>query len=119
MEDGFACVMTQVSHYSTNHIMMTMGSDFQYADAHINFKNYDKLIQYVNEQQAKGSKVNIFYSTPSCYLYALNQANQTYTSKSDDFFPYASDAHVFWTGYFTSRPALKGYVRTSNTFLQV
>ena len=70
-------------------------------------------------QQAKGSKVNAFYSTPSCYLYALNQANQTYTSKSDDFFPYASRAHTFWTGYFTSRPALKSYVRTSNNMLQV
>ena len=70
-------------------------------------------------QQANGSKVNAFYSTPSCYLYALNKANQTYTSKADDFFPYASRAHTFWTGYFTSRPALKGYVRQSNNVLQV
>ena len=63
--------------------------------------------------------MNAFYSTPSCYLYALNKANQTYTSKADDFFPYASRAHTFWTGYFTSRPALKGYVRQSNNVLQV
>ena len=28
--------------------MMTMGGDFQYMDAHLNFKNMDKLIKYVN-----------------------------------------------------------------------
>ena len=28
--------------------MMTMGSDFQFENAHQNFKNLDKLIKYVN-----------------------------------------------------------------------
>ena len=60
-----------------------------------------------------------FYSTPSCYLYALNQANRTWTSKTDDFFPYANHPHGYWTGYFTSRPALKRYERYSNNILQV
>lgn len=39
--------------------------------------------------------------------------------KTDDFFPYADDAHDYWTGYFTSRPALKRYERVSNSNLQV
>lgn len=39
--------------------------------------------------------------------------------KTDDFFPYADDPHDFWTGYFTSRPALKRYERISNSNLQV
>lgn len=39
--------------------------------------------------------------------------------KTDDFFPYADNAHDFWTGYFTSRPALKRYERISNSNLQV
>ncbi len=63
--------------------------------------------------------MNVFYSTPSCYLYALNKANRTWTSKSDDFFPYANHPHGYWTGYFTSRPALKRYERYSNNILQV
>ena len=69
-------------------------------------------------QQANGSNVNVFYSTPSCYLYALNQAGQSWTTKSDDFFPYAHHPHGFWTGYFTSRAAFKGYERHSNNILQ-
>jgi lysosomal alpha-mannosidase len=63
--------------------------------------------------------VNVFYSTPSCYLYALNKAGRTWTSKTDDFFPYAHQPHAYWTGYFTSRPALKFYERYSNNILQV
>ncbi|XP_039250452.2 lysosomal alpha-mannosidase-like [Styela clava] len=107
----------QAGHFKTNHIMMTMGSDFQYSNAHKWYKNLDKLIKYVNA--AKDSNISVFYSTPSCYLYALNQANKEWNVKTDDFFPYADSPHQFWTGYFTSRPALKGYVRESNKLLQV
>ena len=70
-------------------------------------------------QQSSGSKVNLLYSTPSCYTYHVNRAGKTWTTKEDDFFPIAQQPHAFWTGYFTSRPSLKGYVRSTNNFLQV
>ena len=41
-------ILFQASHYGTNHIMMTMGSDFQYQNAAHWYKNMDKLIQYTN-----------------------------------------------------------------------
>ncbi|XP_043940666.1 lysosomal alpha-mannosidase [Protopterus annectens] len=110
---------SQSKHYRTNHIIMTMGSDFQYENANLWYKNMDKLIKHVNAQQANSSKVNVFYSTPSCYLQELNKANLSWSVKSDDFFPYADGPHQFWTGYFTSRPAFKRYERMSNNFLQV
>ncbi|CAF3757591.1 unnamed protein product [Rotaria sordida] len=114
----------QIAHdealaFATNHIIMTMGSDFQYGNANHWFKNLDKLIKYVNAEQANGSNVNVFYSTPSCYLYALNKVDRSWTIKTDDFFPYAHHPHGFWTGYFTSRAALKRYERHSNNILQV
>ncbi|XP_068642716.1 uncharacterized protein [Aristolochia californica] len=31
--------------------------------------------------------------------------------KSADYFAYADRANVYWAGYFTSRPAIKGYMR--------
>lgn len=64
-------------------------------------------------------RVNAFYSTPTTYLDALYKANQTWELKTDDFFPYADCPHCYWTGYFTSRPALKQYVRYNNNLLQV
>lgn len=38
----------QANAYTTNHIIMTMGGDFQYQHADLWFKNMDKLIKYVN-----------------------------------------------------------------------
>ncbi|KAL6111177.1 man2b1 [Pungitius sinensis] len=108
----------QAKMYKTNHIIMTMGSDFQYENANLWYKNLDKLIRYVNAQQAHGGRVNVLYSTPSCYLQELHRANLTWALKTDDFFPYADAAHDYWTGYFTSRPALKRYERVSNGHLQ-
>ncbi|XP_070684120.1 lysosomal alpha-mannosidase [Pempheris klunzingeri] len=113
-----AIANSQAMVYKTNHIIMTMGSDFQYENANLWYKNLDKLIHYVNGQQANGRKVNVLYSTPSCYLQELHRANLTWALKTDDFFPYADSAHDFWTGYFTSRPALKRYERISNSNLQ-
>lgn len=110
---------SEAKKYRTNHIVMTMGNDFNYQYAESWFKNLDKLIYYVNQQQKQGKKINVFYSTPSCYLKALKQKNETWDIKTDDFFPYASDPHAFWTGYFTSRPSVKGYFRVANNILQV
>ena len=109
--------LIQRSVYKTDNLIMTMGSDFQYTNAHIWFKNLDKLIYFVNKRQINGSKINIFYSTPSCYLYSLYKSNTSWPLKYDDFFPYASRDHSFWTGYFTSRPALKNNVRRASEFL--
>lgn len=95
--------------------MLKRGGDFQFMAAEMNFKNMDKMIRYTNELN---SGVNLFYSTPCCYLKALNEAGQIWPTKTDDFFPYASDNHGYWTGYFTSRPTFKGTVRKTNTFLQ-
>ncbi len=48
----------------------------------------------------------------------MNKADRAWTSKTDDFFPLGTHPNGFWTGYFTSRPALKRYERYSNNILQ-
>ncbi|VDM24376.1 unnamed protein product [Toxocara canis] len=111
-------VKKQASHLRTNHVMLLMGSDFQYSNANEWFINLDKLIQYVNAKETE-TKVRVFYSTPSCYVEALSEAQPRLPQKNDDFFPYASSNHSFWTGYFTSRPTFKGFIRKSSSFLQL
>ncbi|CAG2118606.1 unnamed protein product, partial [Medioppia subpectinata] len=107
------------NYYATNNVLFPMGTDFMYQDANSWFKNMDKLITYVNARKQKGSNVNVFYSTPTCYLNGVHKSNHTFTTKSDDFFPYNSFVHSYWTGYFTSRPALKRYEKVGNNALQV
>jgi lysosomal alpha-mannosidase len=109
-------VTNQSKWYASSDLIMTMGSDFQYQNANPWFENLDKLIRMVNQKQ---DKVHLMYSTPSCYLKALNDADRTWPTKSDDFFPYSSDPHSFWAGYFTSRPAFKRHERESSALLQV
>ena len=58
------------------------------------FKNYDKLIHYVN----KDGRVNAFYSTPEEYVQYKHSRNTSWPLKSDDFFPYADCPDCFWTG---------------------
>ncbi|KAF2364115.1 Glycoside hydrolase family 38 N-terminal domain [Trinorchestia longiramus] len=106
---------SQAATYRTNQLIMTMGSDFQYQNARTWYKNLDKLIKYVN---AGPNNVTVVYSTPSCYVDALHAAQVTWGTKQDDFFPYASDDHAYWTGYFTSRPTFKGLIRQANGFHQ-
>ncbi|XP_068205819.1 lysosomal alpha-mannosidase-like isoform X1 [Palaemon carinicauda] len=118
VDEFLKAAAVQAKGYASQDIIMTMGMDFHYTYANAWYKNLDKLIKYVNARQQNGSNVNVFYSTPSCYLDALNKANLSWPTKTDDFFPYASNNHSYWTGYFTSRPTLKGFVRETNTFLQ-
>ena len=94
-----------------------MGNDFQYSYAKKWYDNLDKLIKYVN-LKTNQTKVNLFYSTPACYLYALNKANEAWRVEKEDFFPYAMESGKYWTGYFTSRPALKYLVRKASNYLQ-
>jgi len=80
------------------------------------FKNFDKLLKYINSHPELG--VNIMYSTPDDYIEAIQKEKVSYPVKYDDFFPYADQSHSFWTGYFTSRVALKGFVRDFGRYLQ-
>lgn len=115
VDDYIKAIQEQAKYYKTKDLIHTMGSDFQYQNALPWYKNLDLLMKYVNE---KNSSINVIYSTPTCYLKALHDANITWNTKTDDFFPYSSDPHAFWAGYFTSRPAFKGFERFASGHLQ-
>jgi alpha-mannosidase len=60
-------------------------------------------------------------STPSHYTdrkhAATHTHNATWEVRTDDVFPLGDNPHTYWTGYFSSRPALKRQVRMSTNFL--
>ncbi|KAJ9683167.1 hypothetical protein PVL29_018952 [Vitis rotundifolia] len=115
VNDFVAAAVSQANVTRTNHIMWTMGTDFRYQYANSWFRQMDKLIHYVN----KDGRVNALYSTPSIYTDAKYAANEIWPLKKDDFFPYADHPNAYWTGYFTSRPAFKGYVRMMSSYYLV
>lgn len=108
------------AYRSTKHVFQQWGDDFAYMNGFGDFTNIDKMIAYINEKYADEFEVR--YSTPSEYIDAIAQENITWPTKYDDLFPY-SDQHPlsdvksdFWTGYFTSKANLKGYVRQASSF---
>ncbi|KAI5341484.1 hypothetical protein L3X38_020758 [Prunus dulcis] len=114
VNDFVAAAFAQANVTRTNHIMWNMGTDFRYQYANSWFRQMDKFIHYVNQD----GRVNALYSTPSIYTDAKYAAREQWPLKTDDFFPYADHPNAYWTGYFTSRPALKGYVRTMSSYYQ-
>ena len=51
------------------------------------YKHLDEIIEIMNDKY--GHEFNLFYSTPSQYVDALDKANITFPTKYDDMFPYA------------------------------
>ncbi|BFZ17491.1 hypothetical protein BsWGS_20530 [Bradybaena similaris] len=105
--------------YRTNHLLIPMGCDFAYQAAANWFVNIEGLMQAVNKLQANVSpKINLIYSTPSCYTYHVNQQNVKFPVKFDDFHPYGIEPGVYWTGLFTSRGGLKMHIKRAGQILQ-
>lgn len=100
----------RASHYLTDNLFVVFGTDFAYMNAFQNYINMDAMIEYMNEHHS--DKYLLRYSTPSDYIDAVaKQTNVTWPTKYDDMFPYSDNADSYWTGYFTSRPNDKEYIR--------
>lgn len=97
-------------------IFQAWGGDFEYMNAFYNFEQLDRVIKYINSNPKYNKKYFFKYSTPSTYIDAISQLNQIWPVKYDDLFPYADRAGAYWTGYFTSRANLKGYIRRASSY---
>ena len=117
--DKFNLIKSGIKH---KNIMFLFGDDFKYKDNNL-FLNIDYLIKnniFKNSSSELGENINCFYSTPDIYFNNVKKELQENnieigTYSNIDFYPLKSKC--FWTGYFTSRPYLKGYIRkASNIF---
>lgn len=98
-----------------SHVMLLAGCDFQYANAYSQYTNLDKLVHYCNAD----GRLNCFYSDVDTYTAARAASGTPMPDKAGaDFMPYRDHAFASWAGYFSSRPALKAYIRDSSSVLQ-
>uniref|UniRef100_V5I8C0 Lysosomal alpha-mannosidase n=1 Tax=Anoplophora glabripennis TaxID=217634 RepID=V5I8C0_ANOGL len=126
INDFTGIINERSQYYPTNNLFITMGDDVHYQGAHKGFISIDRIIsgfQKYDPALADGRKLNVFYSTPSCYAKAVNdyvvRENLTLNYKTDDFLPLVTtDYSGCWTGFFTSRPTSKRFERVSNNVLQ-
>jgi len=106
-------ITQQIGFTAGEDVMIMMASDFSGENAETWYRNVDKLIHYVN----LNGNINVLYSTPSIYTSA-KIATTPLPQRNEDVMPYFDDAHAVWSGYFSSRPALKHYIRDSSRVFQ-
>ena len=110
-----------------NDVQILFGSDFTWENAVLDpsnpssgawFNYVDGIIDGLNADPEK--RFIASYSTPADYIAAKLSSNLTLPALTQDLFPYNDDTagHNMWSGYFTSRPAFKGYVRETSAVLQ-
>jgi len=108
--------------YRTKHLLTAWGDDFKFQNSDFQFSNMDKLIRHINDNSARFG-VEIKYSTLSRYFdsvreYVNENSEIKFPVYHGDFFPYADNEDSYWTGYYTSRPFLKGYHRETLSALR-
>ena len=91
-------------------LIYTFGGDFQYGDARVTYMNQQTLMKHINANTEK-YKLKLIYSTPGEYIRTINKKNYTFPENTFDFFPYRDYPLSFWTGFYTSRVALKGMTK--------
>jgi len=106
--------------WKTSTMLMLHQCDFKYQKAHLQFDNMDKIIDFINANP-QIYNMSIKWSLLSDYFAALESkyAPSIWPTRANkDFFPYDDNDDSWWTGYFTSRPGLKGLVRQSEAELR-
>ena len=110
---------------NTSNIMHLFGGDFKYKLSQYSYQAMELVFNYINSNNYKinNQSVKIFYSTPTKYFESLENDDiktnklKLYIEKKLDLFPLASDKYCLWTGYFTTRPYLKGIIETTSNVL--
>lgn len=77
-------------------------------NAKLNFKSMDRLIKYFNNIYPN---ITLFYSTPSQYIDAIKNLDIVWPTNYADMFPYADNQYSYMTGFYSSRPNSKEYIR--------
>jgi len=101
------------SWYKTPNVLAEWGCDFAFQNATAPFHSMDQVVTYLQANEAN-TRVKVAYSVLSEYydsVWAYAKANNIQWPNVDqgDYLPYLGG--LWWTGYYTSRVQLKGWVR--------
>ena len=100
--------------YSTQQLLVPWGNDFMFYNGSVEWMNMGKVMQ---------TESDAHYATISSYFAKLASFNITWPTYTGDFFPYVFPLSVdgldsVWSGFYTSRAALKGAIRAYDSKLE-
>lgn len=107
-------VNSRIGWYKTPNLLAEWGCDFAFQNADPEFDSMDQVVQWL-QQNAATTGINVKYATLSDYFTAVNKSAQMQGIQWEldvggDYFPLLYGGK-WWSGYFTSRTELKGFVR--------
>lgn len=106
--------------YRTSHLLVPFGDDFKFKQAKRQFSNMDRLIRHINSNPHYNLRIR--YSTLSDYFdSATAEARDRrvqFPAFTGDYFPYADNRDSYWSGYYSTRPAIKEASRGSEAWLR-
>ena len=129
-----ANIQERAQWYRTNHILFPWGSDFLHFIAQWDFYNMDKIVRsspmltfpnnqlilwQMNRINSKSAETGVIvqYATLNEFFTAVQSTNTTWPVwNGTDFHPYADRPFSYWSGYYSSRPALKWWCRVTEAF---
>ena len=114
--------------FKIDQLMFPFGGDHSFQDAQTQFTTMDDIIDYINANSTVYN-MTMRYSTLSEYYSTVMTGTVAYETRSDDFYPYVpcypcgapqcqdlpceplNQSSVYWSGFYTSKPAQKLLIR--------
>lgn len=97
-----------------NVVLVPLGDDFRYEydiEFDAQYRNYDKMFQYINSHPELFNSAQVQFGTPSDYFREMKKRHKNIPSLRGDFFVYSDifseGKPAYWSGYYTTRPYLK------------
>jgi lysosomal alpha-mannosidase len=113
-------VRQRSTYYATKNVLVLHQCDFAYQNAHLQFDNMDQILKYINDHPSEFN-MNIRWSRLEDYFKTIEKELPPMAwpyKDGGDFFGYDDNSYSWWSGYYTSRPGLKGEVRDAEAYLR-
>ena len=129
-DELMSIIQDRSKYFTTPNVMIPFGGDFRFVNATRQFKNMDRIVDYVQEHPERYQGATLRYSTPQEYYEALfdnylSKLKKTKNEKKHSLstsrgLPTVTDSPFlsYWTGYYTQLPILKQMVRACEVLLR-
>jgi hypothetical protein len=104
-----ASIDTRTLAYATHNLLVPWGGDFLFYNGTQEWRNMDPIV---------ATQPDSHYALISDYFKTVHAMNRSWPTYDGDFFPYYQPEDIVWSGYYTSRAALKGASRRVDCLIE-
>ena len=116
--DTFMKLVSQrAAYYRTSHVMVPMGGDFRFQNASLQFRNMERITNYVQSHPELYGNATFRYSTPKEFIAATTTAFEE-SQQTVPTIRGGIEFQPYWTGYYFQLPNLKQMLRNCEIVLR-